>query len=547
MKKLYIIIVATLVACLFGAPSAIAAKKGVTGTVTCDGKGIAGVVVTDGVNMTKTNDKGFYSLPTKVKDPHCQFVHISIPSGYEVERVGNAPQFYKRVNPELRRQTFDFKLIKVDQSSYSIYAIADIHVANGRFRWNHKEDAEKYRASLVKTLDECVKATKEPVYVISLGDMTHPGTRPGYKGRTGGYSFENYMEDTKVDAPIFNSMGNHDHNRPAVKGTYFTEETVYQSRADFNRDLGPEYYSFTIGRDHYVVVDNLFIITSDAHSTRDPKATKGCWIRLCERQHSWLERDIAALDRSKVDRIIYVAHAGLLNSKGKFLQLDGERVANYFKGYEVVTLIGHHHADRSQKIKFNDKPIYQFVHPSGAGTGWYTFDNCEGTPAAIAHYQFNNGKIKRTYVPYGDNEGAAHYRVYDNGENKWHYPITSRTGTKNKYETEVAAATAEDKPAILVNVWGAYTCEFTESTGGRGKARKRLYDLKYRDWYWPMLERSLAGEVPEVARLKKAAWQTPKIGDHIWQYVPMDPDAEIRVVAKDLFGNVVADFKARAK
>ena len=154
MKKLHIIIVATLVVCLFGAPSAIAAKKGVTGTVTCDGKGVAGVVVTDGVNMTKTNAKGFYSLPTKVKDPHCQFVHISIPSGYEVERVGNAPQFYKRVNPELKRQTFDFKLIKVDQSSYSVYAIADIHVANGRFKWNHKEDAEKYRASLVKTLGE---------------------------------------------------------------------------------------------------------------------------------------------------------------------------------------------------------------------------------------------------------------------------------------------------------------------------------------------------------------------------------------------------------
>jgi hypothetical protein len=57
----------------------------------------------------------------------------------------------------------------------------------------------------------------------------------------------------------------------------------------------------------------------------------------------------------------------------------------------------------------------------------------------------------------------------------------------------------------------------------------------------------LAGEEPEVSRLKKAAWQTPKLGDHIWQYVPMDPDAEIHVVAKDLFGNVIADFKARAK
>ena len=77
-----------------------AAKKTVKGTVTCDGKGVAGVVVTDGINMTKTNAKGAYALPTNLADPQSQFVHISIPSGYEVERLGNAPQFYKRVAPK---------------------------------------------------------------------------------------------------------------------------------------------------------------------------------------------------------------------------------------------------------------------------------------------------------------------------------------------------------------------------------------------------------------------------------------------------------------
>ena len=543
MKRLLLVLIALL--CVSVLP-AEAAKSAITGSVTCNGQGVEGVVVTDGVNMTKTDVNGAYALPTKVKDPHCQFVHISVPSGYEVERIGNAPQFYKRVNPYAKKQTFDFKLTKVDQSSYMLLAIADTHVTDGRFRWNYKDDVIRYRASLAKTLKESVADSKVPVYVVSLGDMTHPGSRPGYKGRVEGYSFQDYMDDTPVDAPIFNSMGNHDHNKPP-KGSYFTEETVYQSRADFNQDLGPEYYSFTIGRDHYVVVDNLFIITTDAHSTRDLNATSGCWYRLCERQHRWLEQDIAALDRTKIDRIVYVAHAGLISKKGGFLQLDGERVANYFKGYEVIALIGHHHADRSQKIKFNDKPLYQFVHPSGAGTAWYTFDNCEGTPAAIARYDFNGEKIKRTYIPYGDNEGIAHYRVYDNGENKWSYPITSRTGTKNNYEAEASAATSEDKPAILVNIWGAYTCKFTESTGGKGKVRKTLYDLKYRDWYWPTLEKSLAGEITEPAQLKKAAWQVPKKGDHIWQYVPMDPDAEIHVVAKDLFGNVIADFTARAR
>ena len=122
--KLKSFIIAALMVCA-SVLTASAAKKSITGTVTCDGKGVAGVVVTDGVNLTKTDAKGAYALPTKVKDPHCQFVHISIPSGYEVERIGNAPQFYKRVNPKAKKQSFDFKLTKVDQSVYSVLALGD--------------------------------------------------------------------------------------------------------------------------------------------------------------------------------------------------------------------------------------------------------------------------------------------------------------------------------------------------------------------------------------------------------------------------------------
>ena len=100
--KVKSIIIAALMVCT-SILTVSAAKKSITGTVTCDGKGVAGVVVTDGINLTKTDAKGAYSLPTKVKDPHCQFVHISIPSGYEAERIGNAPQFFKRVDPKAKK------------------------------------------------------------------------------------------------------------------------------------------------------------------------------------------------------------------------------------------------------------------------------------------------------------------------------------------------------------------------------------------------------------------------------------------------------------
>lgn len=543
IKNLFLILVAVL---FVGVMPAFAAKKTITGTVTCNGKGVEGVVVTDGVNMTKTNAKGVYTLPTKVKDPHCQFVHISIPSGYEVERVGNAPQFFKRVDPKAKKQSFDFKLTKVDQSVYSVLAMADHHLTDVYAKRADHRGTSKYKNEVVPFMREYAAGCKHPVYMVALGDMTQTGSRPGWKGRKGGYSFSDYLKDTDVDFPIFNAVGNHDHNH-APKGSVFNDETVYQSRADFQREVGPDYYSFNIGREHYVVVDNTFVITKDSGPTTDPNATKGYWYRLDTYQHNWLAQDIAALDKTKVDRIVIIAHCGLFGYSGKKMQMDLEQMLDNFKGYEVLALIGHHHSDHTiYKKDWNGKPLYQFYHPSAAGTAWYSYDNCEGTPAAIVDYTFQNGKFTRTYVPYGDNKGLK-YRVYDNRNYKWAYPITERTGTKRTRSAEAAEATPEDKPAVLVNFWGAYTCKFTESTGGKGKAVKRCYDLNFRDWYWNAYAKSQAEELPVGQRLYKAGWQTPKRSYHVWRYVPADPNATIKVVAKDVLGNVIAELELHAK
>ena len=304
--------------------------------------------------------------------------------------------------------------------------------------------------------------------------------------------------------------------------------------------------SFNIGREHYVVVDNTFVITKDSGPTSNPNATKGYWYRLDTYQHAWLAQDIAALDSSKVDRIVILAHCGLFGYAAKKQQMDLEQLLDHFKGYEVVALIGHHHSDHSIKKSWNNKPLYQFIHPSAAGTAWYTYFNNDGTPASIVDYTFKNGKFTRNYVPYGTNKGLK-YLVYDNRDHKWDYPITESTGTKQNRKDEVAAMKPEDKPSVLVNIWGAYTCKFTESTGGKGKATKRCFDLNYRDWYWDTYAKSEAGEIPEGQRLLKASWQRPKRGYHVWRYTPADPDATIKVVAKDALGNVVAEFEAHAK
>ena len=65
--------------------------KTVKGTVSCEGKGLAGVMVSDGYRFAKTDGAGAFKLSTH-KD--ARFVFVITPSGYVAPFESGAPQFY---------------------------------------------------------------------------------------------------------------------------------------------------------------------------------------------------------------------------------------------------------------------------------------------------------------------------------------------------------------------------------------------------------------------------------------------------------------------
>ncbi len=539
-------LVLLLLASALGISSLSAAETSVVkGRVLCGGNGVEGVLVSDGHNVVKTDKVGAYELAVDLSES--DFVHISVPSGYEVERKGNSPQFFARLDTSASGpQTFDFNLTKVDQSVYTLFTLADTHVCGGTNSRNNADDEKIYNSEFMPVLRECIAKSEGPAYVITLGDMTQPGYRPqnrvGKEGR--GYGLADYMRDTNVDAPIFNVIGNHDHDKP-VKGTAFTESTIRGSRRCWYEDLGPVYYSFTIGREHYIVLDNTFILTSDAHGSSDEKATTGNQVRLCNAQANWLKNHMAAVDRSTFDRVVLCMHCALLNANGGFSMMRHHQLMEPISDCEIVALIGHSHRDRTVKTWQGGRVIYEFMHPSTAGVAWYTPINTEGTPGAVVTYNFRGKTFERNYYPYGSQKDVK-YRVYDNADHAWTYPITEISGSAWSRQLEIERGHYKHRPAILVDIWNAYTCTFTESTGGKGEVTRGGYDLEYRDWYWKTYEKSLLGEIPKGQMLRQAGWQTPSKSTQIWRYVPADPTAEIKVVAKDVFGKVVAEFTARA-
>src|SRR5688572_805053 len=76
------------------------------GKVTGNGKGIAGVAVTDGNNITTTDKNGGYEL---LSNSTAEFVYISIPAGYEFSGNGGMVNFYKPVTNKTGNFVADFE------------------------------------------------------------------------------------------------------------------------------------------------------------------------------------------------------------------------------------------------------------------------------------------------------------------------------------------------------------------------------------------------------------------------------------------------------
>ena len=138
----------------------------VKGSVISEGKGIAGVVVSDGYRCVSTNSKGQFEIEA---NDDARYVFLSTPSGYEVEcREGTIPMFYQPLNRALNVQRCVFRLRALPHASnhFRFLAQADVQVATpedlSKGYTNDVADMVKLVAPWRKTMD---------VFSIDLGDI----------------------------------------------------------------------------------------------------------------------------------------------------------------------------------------------------------------------------------------------------------------------------------------------------------------------------------------------------------------------------------------
>ena len=498
-------------------------NSNVMGTVTCDGYGVAGVVVSDGVSVTKTDKSGRYWLENVAVDREPE-IFMSIPSGYEtVERKGMGQAFYHRAANVEGVQTFNFTLKKVEQSGYELLVIADSHVLGGASIYGSTEDVNLYNNTFIpeykKYAQKCLDEGRR-VYSVHCGDMTQ---HSAWKK----YDLEDYREDTNLEEVLaFNAIGNHDHNSCSEFGLgSFDNETQHLARKSFRETLGPAYYSVNIGTEHYVFLDNIYV---NKHETAYDE-------KVSQQQLAWLAKDIEAVDKSKIKGVVLVMHAPMYDLNGKVICGNGDKVLDRLRNFPLTILIGHNHIDRTNFLQSSaGKPIVHFLHPTLAGVAWLGKITSDGVPRSFVAYNFKDGRsTKRLFVPFDEGEDVNKpYRLYDNKGSRWTYPITEFSGQENKRDDDKIKedASSNEKPAVIVNFWGAVRCELVmdgaEDTTNATKGG--MFDLAFRDWFWPSFESSDRNSIYNDGKGTLPDWQDPyRFNTHIWRFVPKDPSVPV--------------------
>lgn len=430
---------------------------------TADGP-VPGVVVSDGVEVTVTDEQGIYQLQS---DKEWGYVFISVPAGYEVPAEGVLPQFYKMMKGDASTaERVDFSLTAVDgQDDYKVLVLGDMHLANrtGDLKqfMEFTSDLNAYRAL----------HQQEKMYAIALGDMTWD-----LYWYSNSYALPEYLNTINSQVKglqIFHTIGNHDYDYKA------TNDRDAESR--FMDYIAPTYYSFNLGKVHYVVLDDIDCSNYDGTTSRDYEK------RVSAGQLSWLAKDLSHVDKSVP--LVVVMHAQVFYpSQTDGFKVDHDAVnttqlLNVLDGYKVHFITGHTHMNYNvtpDDAVTGGREVYE--HNTGAicGSWWWSgyltpgvHLSPDGTPGGYAIWSVNGTDMEWMYKATGWTEDYQ-FRSYD--LNNVHFsladvpqmPAGVPASVKKEYMKYVDAYPENQDNEVLINIWNwnpRWTLKVTDENG----------------------------------------------------------------------------------
>lgn len=510
----------------------------VYGIVSSAGVGVENVVVSDGAEVTVTNEKGIYQLKSAKK---WGYVFISVPSGYEVPSVGVLPQFHRALkNSADVVERADFKLEKVDgQDSYKIFMLGDMHLAN------RTGDLGQFAQFTSDLTDYMTRHKGEKMYALTLGDMTWD-----LYWYSNSYYFPQYLNTINSqikNLQIFHTMGNHDND--------FQTRSDYDAAVKYVDQICPTYYSFNIGKVHYVVMDDIDCSSYDGSTSRNYVKS------LSAEQLDWLAKDLSHV--AKTTPVVVAMHAQVFypTTSGFKIDLDQVNTLRLFDildGYTVRFVTGHTH-----KL-FNvtpDAPIvdghnFREYNSGSVCASWWWSGNLtpgihigtDGTPGGYGIWDVTGTDFQCLYKSTGWPE-EYQFRSYD--LNNVHFsmadvplmPSDISASVKNAYMQYVNAYPQNNDNEVLINIWN-WNSDWTLSVVDENRKTLPYTEV----WaYDPLHIAALSVKRFNNAGLKSTPSFITEKFTHFFKVKADDADTDLVITVKDEFGNEWTENMQRPK
>ena len=487
-----------------------------------EGRGVAGVIVSDGFNCVKTDSHGRYKMK---RDSLARFIYYSVPADCEVpthSATDRTAYFYQTVSK--KKKIYNFTLRRLPggkETHYKMIVIGDPQVTNAYSPYYtspddnpiKKSDVERFTTQTMADIKQTIQSfpAGTPVYGLSMGDDVQ---------YYGGYNAKLERQIRQAlgssEMRLFSVIGNHDQDGKALY------------RRKWEENFGPTDFSFNRGDVHYVCINNCFFHRGMAYYSPG---------ELRERQVKWLKQDLALTPKDMKVVLCYHIPFTFGNapfSKAKPLTNANEQghysssrlslllsLLKPFKGgYELFC--GHTHFACNHEINYQGEDVMEHCHAAACGNIWQSNINICGTPNGYYVYSFVGTSISNCYYKGTFWDKSRQMTIFR--------AQTDFNGEKYAKDWQLA----NNRNVLVTNVFNATSHWRVVAVEDSKEYLMRRISSKGQDAFAAGYHHKYSESVSYRFVSKGNGYL---IMNHLYYYVPKNPNAKIIIKASDPYGH----------